>query len=216
MKLVYVFPGQASQYVGMGKDLWDSYPQVREQYERTNEILGMDIAQLSFQGPEEQLVQTDNTQPAIFAHSLAIYLLLKERGLGPDIVAGHSLGEYSALAAAGALPYEETLRLVLLRGRLMKEAGARLVQIGIESGDPQLRREVLGRNVSNDEIVQTFEDAHAVGLETSSFNMVGIILVMVTLSRAMVERMTGGSKSLAATCFPPTHVMANVAQASAK
>jgi [acyl-carrier-protein] S-malonyltransferase len=123
VKLAYIFPGQASQFVGMGKDLWDRYPQVREHYERTNEILGMDIAQLSFQGPEEELVQTDNTQPAIFAHSLALYLLLKEEGLIPHMVAGHSLGEYSALVAAGALPYEETLRLVQLRGRLMKSAG---------------------------------------------------------------------------------------------
>jgi len=123
VKLAYVFPGQASQYVGMGKDLWDRYPQVKEHYQRTNEILGMDIARLSFQGPEEKLVQTDNTQPAIFAHSLALYLLLKEHGLVPHMVAGHSLGEYSALVAAGALTYEETLRLVQLRGRLMKQAG---------------------------------------------------------------------------------------------
>lgn len=125
MKLAFVFPGQASQYVGMGKDLWDRFPQVKAHYELTNEILGRDIARLSFEGPQEELTQTDNTQPAIFAHSVALYRLLQDKGLTPFVVAGHSLGEYTALVAADVLSYETALPLVQLRGRLMKEAGQR-------------------------------------------------------------------------------------------
>ena len=123
MKLAFIFPGQASQYVGMGQDLRDRFPEVKAHYDLTDEILGTEISHLSFHGPLEELTRTENTQPAIFAHSIAVLRLLQKEGLMPLVVAGHSLGEYTALVAAEVLPYETALPLVQLRGRLMQEAG---------------------------------------------------------------------------------------------
>lgn len=120
--IAFVFPGQGSQYVGMGKDLCEQDPGSRQLFERADTLLGFSLSQICFQGPEDELHQTKNTQPAIFLHSVALGRLLAE--IKPDMVAGHSLGEYSALVTAGAIGFEDALRLVRLRGELMQHAGA--------------------------------------------------------------------------------------------
>jgi [acyl-carrier-protein] S-malonyltransferase len=121
-KLGFVFPGQGSQFVGMGKDLYDLYPEVREVFDTADSILGMSLSKLCFEGPEEELRLTVNTQPALFTTSVACLRMLEKNGIRPDITAGHSIGEYAALVAAGALPFEQGLKLVRTRAELMQEA----------------------------------------------------------------------------------------------
>ncbi len=123
MKTAFIFPGQASQFVGMAKDLYETFELARSYFDRANEILGFDLKKVCFEGPEEELKKTYITQPAIFVHSVVVNELLKEKGQTPQGVAGHSLGEYSALVAAGSLSFEDGLKLVQKRGQLMYESG---------------------------------------------------------------------------------------------
>ena len=122
-KTAFIFPGQASQYVGMGKDFYDNSPLAKEMYDKANEILGFDIKKVSFEGPIEDLKQTKTTQPAIFILSVIINRLLEEKGIKPVITAGHSLGEYSALVCAGVMSFEDALEVVRIRGAEMQKAG---------------------------------------------------------------------------------------------
>ncbi|MBL8234655.1 MAG: ACP S-malonyltransferase [Bryobacterales bacterium] len=121
-KLVFLFPGQGSQFAGMGKSLSDAYPAAKQTFEEADAALGFALSKLCFEGPEEDLKKTENTQPALLAVSTAAFRVLAEQGLRADYVAGHSLGEYSALVAAGALDFADALRLVRKRGRYMQEA----------------------------------------------------------------------------------------------
>ncbi len=121
--LAFVFPGQASQYVGMAADFIENFELARDYFKRANDIMEMDLQQVCLHGPEEELKKTFITQPAIFVHSVIAATLLEEHGIQPVAVAGHSLGEYSALVAAGVLDFESGLKLVKQRSRLMFEAG---------------------------------------------------------------------------------------------
>ncbi|MEW5700645.1 MAG: ACP S-malonyltransferase [Candidatus Zixiibacteriota bacterium] len=122
MRTALLFPGQASQYVGMGADLHAAHAMAREMYETARRVLGYDLAELSFRGPAERLVQTIHTQPAIYVHSCIMHRLASEQGLTFEFAAGHSLGEYSALVAAGVLTYEDGLLAVAKRAQFMQEA----------------------------------------------------------------------------------------------
>ena len=121
-KVAFLFPGQASQYPGMGKELAENYPAARVVFEEADKALGFSISKMCFEGTEEELKLTANTQPAILTVSVAAYRVVSEKGLEPDFVAGHSLGEYSALVAVGALKFADAVRLVRKRGQYMQEA----------------------------------------------------------------------------------------------
>jgi [acyl-carrier-protein] S-malonyltransferase len=120
--VAFLFPGQGSQFIGMGKELAEKYPIARQTFEEADEALGYKLSQLCFEGPEDQLRLTEITQPAILTTSVAVWRIFNERGLKPDFVAGHSLGEYSAHVAAGTFSFADAVRTVRYRGNYMQEA----------------------------------------------------------------------------------------------
>jgi [acyl-carrier-protein] S-malonyltransferase len=121
-KTAFVFPGQGSQFAGMGKSLWENLPTAKHIFEEADEALGFALSRLCFEGPDADLKLTENTQPAILTASMAVHVVLAERGFRPDYVAGHSLGEYSGLVAAGSLKFTDAVKIVRNRGRYMQEA----------------------------------------------------------------------------------------------
>ncbi|MEX2462169.1 MAG: ACP S-malonyltransferase [Paenibacillaceae bacterium] len=136
-KIAFVFPGQGSQAVGMGQDVYQANPESQQVFKSADEALGFSLTELIFQGPEEELKKTYHTQPALLATSIALYEAFKAKGVQADYMAGHSLGEYSALVAAGALSFTDAVKIVRLRGQFMEKAvpggqGAMAAVLGAE------------------------------------------------------------------------------------
>jgi [acyl-carrier-protein] S-malonyltransferase len=139
-QVAFLFPGQGSQYSGMGKAIAREFPEARRTFEEADDAIGFSLSQLCFEGSEEELKKTENTQPALLAVSSAAYRVLESRGFKPSVAAGHSLGEYSALVAAGTLDFGDAVRLVRKRGQFMQEAvpdgvGAMAALLKLPSGE---------------------------------------------------------------------------------
>ena len=185
-KIAYIFPGQGSQYVGMGRELCEKSPAAREIFERADRCLGFPLSRICFEGPETELRQTRNTQPAIFLHSIACTMLLNGRE-EVGMAAGHSLGEYTALVFSGAIGFEDGLRLVRLRGELMQRAGEE---------QPGTMAAVVG--CEPDTVVAVCDEASAAGVvQCANFNSPGQIVVSGSVAgvrRAMELAKAKGAK----------------------
>lgn len=167
-KLAFLFPGQGSQYVGMGQELAASYTEAMEVFSTADQALGMSLSTLCFSGPEEKLILTANTQPAVLTTSIAIMKILNRYAIPqPDYMAGHSLGEYSALVAAGIMPFADTVKVVQQRGRFMEEA------VAVGQGTMAA---VLG--LAEDDVLELCNQARAVGVvEPANFNCPGQVVI---------------------------------------
>ena len=167
LKIACIFPGQGAQYMGMGKEIAENYKVAMDIFERASEKLGIDMKKLCFQGDEEELKKTENTQPSILTTSIAILEVLKLQGIKPEIAAGLSLGEYSALVASNAIVFEEAVEVVKKRGKFMQEA--------VPQGEGAMAA-VMGLN--KDEIVECLKMAAGYGIvEPANFNCPGQVVI---------------------------------------
>ncbi|HEV2464613.1 MAG TPA: ACP S-malonyltransferase [Acidobacteriaceae bacterium] len=198
MKTVFLFPGQGSQSVGMGRELAEKYPIAKQTFEEANDALGFSLSRLCFEDPEEQLKLTEFTQPAIFTVSVAAQRVLAERHIVPSHVAGHSLGEYSADVAAGVLSFTDAVKTVRSRGRFMQEA--------VPAGQGAMAA-ILG--LTSDEAARACADAAAeTGEVVSAANFNSPEQTVISGSTAAVERASALAKERGAKRVVPLPVSA--------
>jgi [acyl-carrier-protein] S-malonyltransferase len=166
VKTAVIFPGQGSQQVGMGRDLWEGFAEVKEIYKTANEVLGFDLTGLSFEGPALELNRTVRTQPALLTASYAAWIALSLNGIEPEVLAGHSLGEYTAVVASGALSFPSALRITEMRGRIMQEA--------VPEGEGMMAA-VLG--LPREKVMAACKEVTAGYVEPANFNCPGQIVI---------------------------------------
>jgi [acyl-carrier-protein] S-malonyltransferase len=196
MKTAFLFPGQGSQFAGMGRSLAENFAAARERFEQADGALGFSLSRLCFEGPEEDLKLTENTQPALVAVSVAAWTVLRDEVGEPDYVAGHSLGEYSALVAAGALDFADALRLVRKRGQFMQEA----VPPGVGAMAALLR-------LPPGKLDEVLADA-AQGEVVTAANLNSPDQIVIAGNHAAVERAMELAKAAGAKRAVPLHVSA--------
>jgi [acyl-carrier-protein] S-malonyltransferase len=198
-KVAFIFPGQGSQYVGMGKEFFENFREARDVFQEADDVLHLPISSLCFQGPEETLKLTENTQPAVLTTSIAVLRVLQaEKGVVPRLSAGHSLGEYSALVVSGALAFADAVQIVRLRGRFMQEAvpvgeGAMAAILGMERGQVEKLCE---------------EAAQGEVLTPANFNCPGQIVIAghaKAIERAMERVKREGKKAVLLPVSAPFH-----------
>lgn len=229
----WLFPGQGAQHVGMGKDLYAQIPAAREVFDAADEALGFSLSALCFEGPEDELLRTVNTQPALVAHGIAALAAAIDRGSleqGPALVAGHSLGEYAALIVAGAIGFEDGIRLVRERGQLMQQAcdaeeGTMAAILGLERGQVEalctqhgasLCNENAPGNVSIGGTAQSVAATSAAATEAGASRVVPLKVAGAFHTPLMASAAEGMAKVLDEAAFsdPTPPVVSNVTAAT--